>query len=104
MSNNAAVARLQTLLRIPTISYPDESLIDWTQFDRFIATLAELYPQVHTRLDRDIVAGHSLLFRWPGRSSAEPAVLMAHYDVVPATDFGWKHPPFAGELSGRSRW
>ena len=26
---------------------------------------------------------------------------MAHYDVVPATDFGWKHPPFAGELSGR---
>jgi carboxypeptidase PM20D1 len=101
MSPKAAVARLQTLLRIPTISYPDESLIDWDQFDRFIATLAELYPQVHVRLDRDIVAGHTLLFRWPGRASTEPSVLMAHYDVVPATDFGWKHPPFAGELSGR---
>jgi carboxypeptidase PM20D1 len=101
MTPKAAVARLQTLLRIPTISYPDESLIDWTQFDRFIATLAELYPQVHARLDKDVVAGHTLLFRWPGRASTEPAVLMAHYDVVPATDFGWKHPPFAGELSGR---
>ena len=103
MTPKAAVARLQTLLRIPTISYPDESLIDWAQFDLFIATLAELYPQVHARLDKDVVAGHSLLFRWPGRSSAEPAVLMAHYDVVPATDFGWKHPPFAGELSGRGK-
>lgn len=101
MTPKAAVARLQVLLRIPTISHPDESLTDWAQFDRFVATLAELYPQVHARLDRDVVAGHSLLFRWPGRSSAEPSVLMAHYDVVPATDFGWKHPPFAGELSGR---
>jgi len=101
MSNNAAVARLQTLLRIPTISYPDESRIDWSQFDLFLATLAELYPQVHTRLDRDVVEGYTVVFRWPGRASTEPAVLMAHYDVVPATDFGWKHPPFAAELSGK---
>jgi carboxypeptidase PM20D1 len=27
-------------------------------------------------------------------------VLLAHYYVVAATDFGWKHPPFAAELSG----
>jgi carboxypeptidase PM20D1 len=101
MSLQPAVSRLQTLLRIPTVSHADDSLTDWAQFDRFIATLAELYPQVHARLDRDLVAGYTLLFRWPGRASAEPSVLMAHYDVVPATDFGWKHPPFAGELSGR---
>jgi carboxypeptidase PM20D1 len=103
MSSKAAVTRLQTLVRIPTISYPDESLIDWSQFDWFIATLAELYPQVHARLDRDLVSGYTLVFRWPGRASNEPSVLMAHYDVVPATDFGWKHPPFAGELSGRGK-
>ncbi|CAN5187613.1 M20 family peptidase [soil metagenome] len=101
MSSSPAVARFQALLRIPTISHPDEELTDWAQFDTFIATLAELYPQVHARLDRDVVEGHTLVFRWRGRSSTEPSVLMAHYDVVPATDFGWKHPPFAGELSGR---
>lgn len=101
MSPKAAVTRFQALLRIPTVSHPDESLTDWAQFDTFLSTLAELYPRVHARLDRDLVAGHTLLFRWPGRASTEPAVLMAHYDVVPATDFGWKHPPFAGELSGR---
>ena len=101
MSHKAAVARFQTLLRIPTISYPDESLIDWAQFDRFIATICELYPLAHSRLEREIVAGHTVMFRWPGRSSSEPSLLMAHYDVVPATDFGWKHPPFAAELSGK---
>ena len=25
---------------------------------------------------------------------------MAHYDVVPATDEGWEHPPFAADLVG----
>lgn len=103
MTTKAAVARFQALLRIPTISYVDETLTDWAQFDLFLATLAELYPQVHARLDRELVHDYTILFRWPGRSSAEPSVLMAHYDVVPATDFGWKHPPFAAELSGRGK-
>ena len=100
MSSDAAIARLQTLVRIPTISRAEESETDWEQFDRFIRTLRELYPLVHRRLEREVVAGHSLLVRWSGRASTEPSVLMAHYDVVTATDFGWKHPPFAAELSG----
>jgi len=100
MSNDAAVARFQTLLRIPTISRIDESEIDREQYERFISTLSQLYPFVHSRLERERVAGYSLLFKWPGRASSEPTVLMAHYDVIPASDGGWRHPPFAGELSG----
>jgi carboxypeptidase PM20D1 len=101
MSSDAAVSRLQSLLRVPTVSRIDEGLTDWEPFDRFIALLEELYPLVHRRLDREIFAGHSLLYRWAGRASTEPTVLLAHYDVVPATDTGWKHPPFAAELSGK---
>jgi carboxypeptidase PM20D1 len=100
MSDEAAVARFQTLLRIPTESRHDLDRVQWDQFDRFAQTLIRLYPLVHRHLDREVVAGHSLLYRWPGARSTEPAVLMAHYDVVPATDVGWRHPPFAGELSG----
>jgi carboxypeptidase PM20D1 len=101
MSSDAAVARFQTLLRIPTVSRLEENEVDWPQFERFIARLRELYPLVHRRLDREIIAGHSLLFHWHGRASTEPTVLLAHYDVVAATDLGWKHPPFAAELSGK---
>lgn len=100
MSDHAAVARLQTLLRIPTVSRTEEAEVDRDQFERFISTLSQLYPFVHSRLERERVAGYSLLFRWPGRAATEPTVLMAHYDVVIASDVGWKHPPFAGELSG----
>jgi carboxypeptidase PM20D1 len=100
MSDDAALARFQTLLRIPTISRYDEAAVDWDQFERFISTLSELYPFVHSRLERERIAGFSLLYRWPGRASTEPTVLMAHYDVVAATDAGWRHPPFAAEISG----
>ncbi len=101
MSHDAAIARFQTLLRIPTISRADEAEVQWEHFDLFLSQLQELFPLVHRKLDREVVAGHSLLFRWSGRSSTEPSVLMGHYDVVAATDSGWKHPPFGAELSGK---
>lgn len=101
MSHDAALARFQALLRIPTISRLDETQVEWHHFDAFLSQLQELFPLVHRKLDREIVAGYSVMFRWPGRSSTEPSVLMGHYDVVAATDSGWKHPPFAAELSGK---
>jgi carboxypeptidase PM20D1 len=94
------VERFRALLRIPTISRLDTERVDWEQFDRFIALLPELYPGVHKTLTREIVAGHSLLYRWPGRSAGEPTVLLAHYDVVAASDERWDHPPFGAELTG----
>ncbi|MGV8896631.1 MAG: M20/M25/M40 family metallo-hydrolase [Rhodoglobus sp.] len=101
MPHDAAIARFQALLRIPTISRLNEDEVEWEHFDHFLMQLQELFPLVHRKLDREIVEGYSVLFRWPGRSSTEPSVLMGHYDVVAATDFGWKHPPFAAELSGK---
>jgi len=92
--------RFQALLRFPTISRPDEATIDVAAFERFAAALPTLYPSLHASLEREVVADHSLLYRWRGSSDAAPAVLMAHYDVVPATDEGWQHPPFAAVVTG----
>ena len=92
--------RFRALLRIPTISRLDEREVDWAQFELFAAKLTELYPRVHATLTREVIAGHSLLYRWAGTSAAAPSVLMAHYDVVAATDERWDHPPFGAELVG----
>jgi carboxypeptidase PM20D1 len=96
----SSIERFRALLRIPTISRLDESAIEWEHFDRFISELPELYPALHGVLERELVAGRSMLYRWPGASAASPSVLMAHYDVVPATDEGWEQPPFGAELTG----
>ncbi|MHA6668710.1 M20/M25/M40 family metallo-hydrolase [Homoserinimonas sp. A447] len=98
-ADSRAIAHLQELVRIPTVSQLDETTTDWTQFSRFIETLPTLYPLVHESLEREVVGGYSLLYRWPGRTAGSASVLMAHYDVVPATADGWTHPPFSGELT-----
>ena len=46
---SAALARLRELLRIPTVSYADESLIDWSNFDAFHAALERLMHAVYKR-------------------------------------------------------
>lgn len=95
-----AIENLRTLIRIPTISHLDEGETDWSQFVTFRETLARLYPKTHATLELELVDGHSMLFRWVGATPDDPAVLMAHYDVVYADDEGWDHPAFAAELVG----
>lgn len=101
MLENPALARFRELLRIPTVSRNVVEETDWASFAAFRERLEHLYPLVHRDLDREIVAEHSLLYRWPGTDpDAAPTVLMAHQDVVPADEDGWTHPPFAAEISG----
>lgn len=103
-----AVERFRELLRIPTVSHADESLTDPAPFDLFLATLERLYPALHAVLEREVVEGHSLLYRWPGRDRSAgtgaagggPLVLMAHLDVVPVVPDEWAHDPFAAEVVG----
>ena len=98
-AESRAIAHLQELVCIPTVSQLDDADTDWAQFSRFIETLPALYPLVHEHLGRELVGEFSMLYRWRGRTTDGPSVLMAHYDVVPATAEGWKHPPFSGELA-----
>ena len=95
-----AVARLQALIRLPTISRLDTVDTDWVPFAELVALLPVLYPAVHATLERELVNGHSMLYRWKGRSAGPATVLMAHYDVVAASAEGWTHPPFSAELVG----
>lgn len=92
--------RFRELLRIPTVSHADESQIDWAAFDAFQGAVERLYPGVHRVLEREIVDGHSLLYRWPGAAPGDPLVLMAHIDVVPVVVSEWDAGPFAADIVG----
>lgn len=94
----ARVARFRELLRVPTVSRPERHLVDGAAFAEFRALLPRLYPRLHAALEREVVDGTALLYRWPGAGGADPTVLMAHFDVVPAADDRWQHPPFAAHL------
>jgi carboxypeptidase PM20D1 len=104
-SDEGPVEALQALVRIRTVSHADESLIDPEPFERFVATLAEVFPLLHERLTLHRVLDRSLLFHWAGRSADEPVVLMAHMDVVPVDEAApWQHPPFGAEIHDGAVW
>lgn len=105
MATHRVVGKLQTLVRIPTVSYRDWDDVDVAAFDAFLVELAAQFPLVHARLELTRIDTHGLLFHWAGRSSERPVVLMAHLDVVPVdADASWKHPPFGAEIHDGAIW
>jgi carboxypeptidase PM20D1 len=82
---------------------------------RFHDFLAEQYPCFHKTAERWVLGPYSLIYRWPGgktgspaadsqsrdgRGSAPegPALILAHYDVVPAEAEKWTADPFGAEI------
>ncbi|GAA1947035.1 M20 family peptidase [Nocardioides panacihumi] len=92
-----AVERLAALVRIPTVSHRDASLVDAEAFDRLLDTMRDQWPLLHD-LDVTRVGGHGMLVHWPGRSADRPVVLMAHLDVVPVVAADWSRDPFCGDV------
>ncbi len=92
------VAKLQALIRIPTVSYPDWSQVDTGAFDRLLDELRAQFPLLHDRLELTRIRSHGLLLHWRGTSSAKPVVLMAHLDVVPIAAAEWTREPFSGDI------
>ena len=104
-SHDRVVAKLQALVRIPTVSDRDPALVDVKAFDHLLTELADQFPLLHMELELTRVGTHGLLFHWPGDSADRPVVLMAHLDVVPI-DAGapWQHPPFSAEIHDGAIW
>lgn len=95
---------LARLIRCKTVSNYDPALEDNAEFEKLIALLPELYPQVYAACSCQQLPDRALLFRWPGKTPGDPAVLMAHYDVVPANAEKWDKPPFDGIVEDGVLW
>jgi carboxypeptidase PM20D1 len=100
--------RLAGAIRIPTISTEDPASFDGDAFQTFHAYLEKAFPLVHSRLRREIVETHSLLYTWTGTdAAADPILLIGHMDVVPiepGTESKWTHAPFDGRVVDGFIW
>lgn len=104
-ADDAAVARFQELLRIPTVSRDDPALRDDEPFRRWIPTLRKLYPQTFAACELTVIDDFGILLRWPGAdASLDPVVMMAHQDVVPVEGQDWAHDPFGAEIVDGEIW
>jgi carboxypeptidase PM20D1 len=101
---DAAVHALSSLIRCKTVSNVDHALEDDAEFERLVALLPELYPRVFETCTLTRMDDRALLLRWPGAEPGNPAVLMAHYDVVPVDEQAWTHDPFCGEVIDGALW
>ncbi len=102
--HDAAVSALQQLIRCKTVSYTDPSLEDDAEFEKLISLLPTLYPHVFEVCSFEQLPDRALLFCWKGKNAGDPAVLMAHYDVVPVDEEGWEKPAFDGILENGVLW
>ena len=100
----AAVDALSKLVKCRTVSYYDKSLENDEEFEKLISLLPELYPHVMENCSLEKLPDRALLFHWQGREEGEPAVLMAHYDVVPVNEENWEKPPFDAVIENGIMW
>ncbi len=101
---NAAVDALQQLVRCRTVSYADSELEDDAEFEKLVALLPKLYPQVARACTLTRLPGRALLYRWEGKAHDRPSVMMAHYDVVPVEEAQWTKEPFGAKLENGALW
>uniref|UniRef100_A0A672JF68 Peptidase M20 dimerisation domain-containing protein n=1 Tax=Salarias fasciatus TaxID=181472 RepID=A0A672JF68_SALFA len=98
------LATFKEAIRIPTVSF-SETEMNQTALLHFNQLLRKAFPTVFSSnlVHHELVANYSHLFRVRGSlPDLEPYLLLAHIDVVPATESdGWEAPPFsAQEIDG----
>lgn len=94
------VKKLSEMVQYETISKRGE--VNTEKFLGFHKVLENLFPTVHEKLEKTEIDGN-LLFKWKGKSSEKPILIMSHQDVVEATG-EWKYPPFSGEVAEGKVW
>jgi carboxypeptidase PM20D1 len=100
--------RLAGALRLRTVSQQDPAAVNREEFRALHRYLAEQFPTVHARLQREVVGDSSLLYTWKGSEPArKPVVLLSHLDVVPVepgTEEKWTYSAFDGRIADGYIW
>jgi len=102
------IAHMAESIRFETVSTGNAETQDYRPFVDFVAWVRASYPEVQQHIELEMIAQHTMLYRWQGsNTSLKPILLTAHYDVVPVvpgTEGDWTHPPFAGVIADAYVW
>ena len=89
------------MIKCATVSYQEDKLVDWEQFDAFKALLKLRFPAIYNQGEVFSVGKTGLVHKISCKNPKDKksaCVLMAHYDVVPAVQEEWDFPAFAGDV------
>ena len=101
---DAAISALAELIKCKTVSRYTREEEDDAEFRKLLDLLPALYPTVFATCEYKELADRGILFRWKGKTEGEPAVMMAHYDVVPVNEEKWEKPPFEAIIEDGVMW
>lgn len=104
LDEDKVVEHLAEMIRCKTVSRYDAKLIDEGEFDKFRELLHKNYPNIFKICIQERIGKTGILFAWKGKSTLKPSVLMAHYDVVPASEENWDKPAFEGIIEDGLLW
>ena len=103
-NREASLQALAALVRCRTVSNEKHEDEDDAEFAKLLELLPDLYPAVFETCSLLRLPDRGLLFTWKGREDGKPAVLMAHYDVVPVEEDNWDIPPFEAIIRDGAMW
>ena len=90
------------MIQCATVSYQDDELVDWSQYEKFQNLLRQNFPTIYQKCDFFKVGKTGLVHKISGKNAETQNkcanVLMAHYDVVPAVQEEWDFPAFCGDV------
>jgi carboxypeptidase PM20D1 len=106
-----AADSLCALISCHTVGPDETGARKTSEFQRLRDVLKRAYPRVHQTMEREVIAGYSLLYRWPCAGTDgdppgnqrddrhRPLLFCAHIDVVLPGE-GWSKDPFNGIREG----
>lgn len=97
--------KLSALIRLRTVSFTEYDKVDLTEYRKLPDYFTNHFPLLTAAVEHHSLNEYAHIFHWKGSDpSLRPALLLAHFDVVPADSAEWSVDPFSGLIDRTHVW